>query len=201
MARAQHVTSDRCEICETLEVWPVLMRVDGLQGWSLWSSGDTDLLLARDRRVQLFPTSEALVTAITSDPDAYTPPAVRLEAATLQQITEGNPERYDLDAAVDWLARPDRELTIEACQDTLSAINLATDIGATAGDNRPTEIAVSDALEGVLDALTFGLTLLGDGSPYRNNPAAMAGTITPAAVDAARRLVAIAALHIESRDA
>lgn len=194
------MTAESCEICETLEVWPVLLRVDGQQGWSLWSSGDTDLLLARDRRVQLFRTSEALVTAVTSEPNAYTPPAVRLDAQTLQLITQGNPDLYDLDAAVDWLARPDRELTIEACQRTLDALNLATDIGAAAGDDRPTEIAASHELEGLLDALTYGLTLLGDGSAYRNNPSAMAGTITPAAVDAARRLVAIAALHIESRD-
>ncbi len=34
--------------CEALGVWPVRLTGAGIHGWSLWFSGDTDLVLGRD---------------------------------------------------------------------------------------------------------------------------------------------------------
>lgn len=76
---------------------------------------------------------------------------------------------------------------------------MATDIGATAGDERLAALVESEALLPVFDALTSGLTLLGDGSPYRDNPDAMVSAITPEAAAAVARLVALAAGHVEAR--
>ena len=55
------------------------------------------------------------------------------------------------------------------------------------------------ALLPVFDALTFGLTLLGDGSPYRDDPDSMTRAITPEAAAAVARLVGLAAAHVEVR--
>jgi hypothetical protein len=184
------------EICETLGVWPVLLTCAGVHGWSLWFSGDRDLLLGRNGRVPLFASPEA---ALAVEPDAFTPPAAAsLDRAALRQILAAPAAACDLDAASAWLARPDREADMTSCEQALNAIDLATDIGATAGDEALASLFLSDGLTVVHDALTFGQTLLGDGSPFRDDPAAMAAAITPEAADAAVRLLALAASHVEA---
>jgi hypothetical protein len=85
-----------------------------------------------------------------------------------------------------------------SCEHALNAINMATDIGATVGDERLAALFMSDALTSAHDALTFGLTLLGDDSPYHENPTAIAAAITPEAADVAVRLLALAASHVEA---
>jgi hypothetical protein len=92
-----------------------------------------------------------------------------------------------------------RPATVEACGRALNALNMATDIGATAGDDRLAALIRSAALSPVFDALTFGLTLLGDGSRYRDDPEAMTSAITPEAAATVARLVEMAAEHIEAR--
>jgi hypothetical protein len=193
------MTSERCEICERLEIWPVRLIVGGISGWSLWCSGETDVLLARGGRVQLFPSAEALVAAVLAEPDAYTPAAVRLDGETLREIVADPPAVLDLDSTPAWFAKQDREATMAACEAALNALNMATDICATAGDGRFVDILSSDGLSKSHDALTFGQTLLGDGRPYRNNPAAMTSVITPEAATAARELITLAASHVEDR--
>jgi hypothetical protein len=180
-------------INERIGIWPVRVGIGGMAGCSLWCSGEPDALLARNGQVQLFPSTAALASAVTAKPADYEPVAARLDADTLGRVLQFTAGVFDLDAAVDWLARSDREETIEACRRTLDAINLATDIGTTSADDRPAQIAAGPELSATLDALTYGLTMLGDGSPYRDNPAAMTSAITSEAAAAARRLVAIAA--------
>ena len=187
------------DICEALGVWPVRLTGAGIHGWTLWFSGDTDLVLGRDGRVPLFASPEALAAAVAAEPDAFTPPVgTELDPVALRQVLATTAAVYDLDAVSWWLARPDREADMASCEQALNAINMATDIGATAGDERLAALFQSDALTGAYDALTFGQTLLGDGSPFRDDPAAMAAAITPEAADAAVRLLVLAASHVEA---
>ena len=185
---------------EAAEVWPVRLVVGGVAGWSLWHSADTDLLLARAGRVQLFGSPEAMLEALGGPEAGFTPPAVvDLGAEMLRRIAASPATTFDLDAAAAWFADEDRAATIVDCDRALDAINMATDIGATAGDDRLAALVESDALLPAFDALTFGLTFLGDGSPYRNDPDAMVGAITPEAARAAVELFALAAAHVEAR--
>ena len=86
---------------------------------------------------------------------------------------------------------------MEACDRALKALNMAIDVGATVGDRRLAALVDSPALGAVHDALTFGQTLLGDGSPYRDDPAAMSAAVTPDAVAATSSLVSIVREHVE----
>jgi len=187
------------DICEALGVWPVRLTGAGIVGWSLWFSGDTDLVLGRHGRVPLFTSPEALAAALAAEPDAFAPPAAaRLEPVALGQVLAAPAADFDLDAASAWFARSDRGADPASCEQALNAINMAADIGATVGDARLAALFMSDALTPAHDALTFGQTLLGDGSPLRDDPAAMAAAITPEAAGAAVRLLALATSHIEA---
>ena len=73
---------------------------------------------------------------------------------------------------------------------------MAIDVGATVGDDRLADLVSSPALGPVHDALTFGLTLLGDGSPFRNGPEAMASVVSGEAATTARALFAIVGDHL-----
>jgi hypothetical protein len=187
-------------VCEAAGVWPVRLTVGGVTGWSLWCAGDTDVLLARGGRVQLFPSPDAMLEALAAPEDDFTPLAVvGLGPDVLRRVATVPAASTNLDAAAAWFSRPDRPRTVGDCDRALTAINMATDIGATAGDPRLAEVVESDDLLPVVDVLTLGLTLLGDGSPYRDNPEAMVGVITPEAAAAVARLVELAAGHIEAR--
>ena len=199
LARSRDVAVDK-DMCSAVGVWPVRLVVGGVAGWSLWCSGDTDLLLARDGRVQVFGNADDMVAAVRA-PDAILSPANlgALDSDVLESIAAVSPATFDLDGAAHWFSRTDRPVTVEDCDKALNAINMATNIGATAGDDRHAALVESEALLPVFDALTYGLTLLGDRSPYRNNPGAMVSVITPEAADAVARLVVLAAGHVEAR--
>ncbi len=185
-------------LCERLGVWPVRITAAGIHGWSLWFDGDPDLLLVRGGVIPLFPSPDALVAALASEPEAYLPPAVtQLDPASLEGILAAKAATFDLDAASAWFARPDREADQSSCAQALNAINLAADIGASVNDADLAALYGSEALTPAHDALTFGQTVLGDGGPYRDDPAAMVAAITPEAADAAVRLLALATAHIE----
>lgn len=185
--------------CESVGVWPVRLVAGGVDGWSLWCSGEPDLLLARDKRVQVFDSRESLVAALTSAGTDLTPAtAVDLDADTARLVVGAPATTFDLDAAAQWFARPDREVSLSTCDLALSAINMATDIGATAGEERLAALVASEDLSAIVDAFTFGLTLLGDGSPYRDDPVAMVGAITPRSAEAVARLVRLASGHVEA---
>lgn len=186
------------DICEVLGAWPVHLTGGGIHGWSLWFSGRTDFLLGRAGRIPLFTSPEALADALAEEPGAFTPPAAAdLEPSALRQVLAAPAAAFDLVAASAWFARHDREANASACDQALNAINMAADIGATVGDERVAALFLSDAITAAHDALTFGQTLLGDGSPFRDDLAAMASAITPQAADAAVRLLALAASHLK----
>jgi hypothetical protein len=185
--------------CESAGVWPVWLAAGGVEGLTLWCSGDPDLLLARDKRVQVFGSREALLTALTSPTTGLTPvTAVSLDPDTARLVVAADAATFDLDAAATWFAQPDREVSVPACDLALNAINMATDIGATAGDERLAALVASADLSPIVDVLTFGLTLLGDGSPYRDDPVAMVSAITPESAEAVAQLVQFASGHVEA---
>jgi hypothetical protein len=185
------------DVCQTTGVWPVRLVVGGMSGWTLWCSGDTDVLLACGGHVPLVDGPEAILAALTSSDLAFTPSTVTdLHVGLLSMILAAPAAIVDLDIAADWFSRPDRPATIEDCDNALSAINMADDIGATVGDDRIVALVRSDALSDVLDSMTFGLTLLGEGSQYHQNPAAMTRVITPQAAAAVALLVQLATGHI-----
>jgi hypothetical protein len=188
------------DTCEAVGVWPVRLVAGGIEGWSLWCSGEPDLLLARHGRVQVFDSREALLAALASPDGALTPAtAIGLDADTARLVVAAPATTFDLDATAAWFSRQDRPASVEDCDKALNAINMATDIGATAGDDRLEALVASEDLSQVVDALTFGLTLLGDGGPYRNDPGAMTSGISPESAAAVARLVLLAAGHIEAR--
>ena len=166
---------------EVREDRPYLVRITiaGQAGWTLWFDGDPALLLAREGRVMLFSSPDALTAAIAKGPWTFSPASV-----------------VDFDAAAAWMASPDREVTTDGCDNALNALNMAIDVGATVGDHRLADLVASAALGDVYDAVTFGLTLLGDGSPYRDDPAAMIAAITPASAEAMGELVAMVSGHM-----
>lgn len=171
-----------------------------MTGISLWCSGDIELLLAKGRRVQLFANPDNMLAALMSSKHDHTPPAVTdLDAKTLRNVINAPLDTDDLDAAGDWFRRPDRSVTLEACNDALNALNMATDIGVTAGDERVAEIVASDVFDRIHEALTFGVTILGEGSPFYRDPATMVEAITPKTVAAVSELVALAATNVEVR--
>ena len=187
------------DVCRAVGVWPVRLVVGGIAGWSLWCSDDVDMLLARGGRVQVFRSPDALLAALAASRDGFTPAAaVALDLDTLRVVATAPAATCNLDAAAAWFARADRSATMEDCKAALDAINMATDIGATAGDARLAERVESDDLLPVFDVLTFGQTLLGDGSPYRDNPEAMVSAITPESAMAVARLMQLASGHIEA---
>jgi hypothetical protein len=197
MSDVPHEPSD--DICARLGVWPVRFTAAGATGWSLWFGGEIDVLLGRRGVVPLFPSPEALAAALAAEPDAFSPPvAARLSPSALALVLASSTAECDLDAASAWFARPDREADTSSCEQALNAINMAADIGATAGDADIAALFRSDALTPAHDALTFGQTLLGDSSPFRGDPAAMAAAITPEAAAAAVRLLALAAPHVKA---
>ncbi len=176
----------------------MFLVVGGVSGSSLWCSGDRDVLLARDGRVQVFATRAGLLAGVIEPGAGLTPPAVTLlDRETLRRVVEAPAATFDLDAAAAWYSNPGRPATIEDCDSALDALNMATDIAATAGDEGLAGLMASDALRAAHDALTFGLTLLGDGGPFRNDPVAMTAAITADA--AAARVLALAASHVEAR--
>lgn len=178
--------------------WLVRLTLAGQTGWTLWFDGDPDALLARNGRVPVFGSLDALSTAIAREAGSFSPPAVAgIDAPSLRSVLEAPPAVVDFDGAAAWLSSPDREVTIEACDGALNALNMAIDVGATVGDCRLADLVESPALAGVHDALTFGLTLLGDGSPYRDDPAAMTTVITPESADAVASLISIVRGHLD----
>jgi hypothetical protein len=182
---------------EETRVWPVRVVADGVEGFTLWFEGDTDLLLTREGRIALFSSPDALADEVAGDPDVFSPS--RLAAPLPDQLrlmAAAPPSVFDLDRARAWLGSPDRERTVEACDLVLNALNMASDVGASVGDARIAEAFASDALTPLHDALTFGLTLLGNGGPLRDNPDAMTEAITPASAAAAIGLLDLAAQHL-----
>jgi hypothetical protein len=178
--------------------WLVRLSVGGRTGWTLWLDGDPDVLLARNGRVPLYNGPDALASAIRSEAGSFSPRDVSvLDEPSLRAILEGPPAVVDFDAAAAWFADPDREVTTQACDRALNALNMAIDVGATVGDRRLAALVDAPALGEVHDALTFGLTLLGDGSPYRDDPAAMSAAISPDAAAAATSLVSIVREHVD----
>ena len=103
----------------------------------------------------------------------------------------------DFDATEAWFAGPERDISMEACDRALTALNMAVDIGATAGDTSLAAIIASPALAGVHDSLTFGLTILGDGGPFRYDAHAMIDVLSQHATAGVRQLFAIARSHVE----
>lgn len=186
------------DINERLEIWPLRLTVGGVAGWTLWFGGSIDVLLARHRRVQLFATLEALRAAVISKGGEFTPERVTgITASDLDALLATPARPNDLDAAAAWFALPDAASTLEDCSRALDAMNMATDIGATAGDQRFAHLAASEPLCGILDVLTYGLTFIGNDSPFHRDPGAMVRAMTSDARAVAARLVALAAEHVE----
>jgi len=122
--------------------------------------------------------------------------AARLDPTRLRSFVAAEPEVIDFDGASAWFSSPDLDASVAACDQALNALNLAIDVGATVGDDRLADLVSSPALGPVHDALTFGLTLLGDGSPFRNGPEAMASVVSGEAATTARALFAIVGDHL-----
>jgi hypothetical protein len=124
----------------------VRLTAGGVHGWSLWFSGERDVLLARGGRIPLFASPDALLAAVSTTPEAFTMQgAPRLGSVELRQVLDAHPASFDLDAAAEWFARPEREADMAACERALNAINMATDIGATTGDDGISALITSDA--------------------------------------------------------
>lgn len=115
----------------------VCITIDGQTGWTFWFDGDPDVLLARDGRVMLFSTLDALSAATTNASMSFAPTAhAPLDGASLRSVLASEPAVIDFDAIAAWFSNPGREVTVEACDRALNALNMAIDVGSTVGDRR-----------------------------------------------------------------
>jgi hypothetical protein len=186
------------DISEELQVWPLHVTVGGESGWTLYFSAEINVLLARNGRVQLFRTPDQMRGALLGRSADFQPDrASDLDSATLELLLEAPSATIDLDAAAEWLRRSDRPASLEAADAALRAINLADDIGATVSDGGIRELFLSPALDQTHDALTFGLSIIGEGSPFHKDASAITRAIEDDGAAAAVQLLTLAQARIE----
>jgi hypothetical protein len=181
-----------------LDIRPVRITVGGKTGLTLWFVGETDLLLSKGGRVQLFATSDELRAALISDRGSFAPDsASKLDGAAIDALLAAPPEYLDMDAAAAWLKKPDPGLGLEGCDSTLNAMNMAFDVAVTVGDPNMRDLFGSGALGRALDVLTFGLTLLGEGTELHRDPVAICAAVSPDAGAEAESAVRRVAAYVD----
>lgn len=162
------------------------------------------MLLAKAGRIPLFDSRNDLLTELILGAADYQPERVAgIDVQILTQIVQAPASTFDLDAAAAWLRQPDRKASLHDANVALEAMNLADDIGVTLEDERIREVFQSLALDDVHDALTLGLTFIGEGSPFYRDPVAISQAISDEGAEAALRLISLASEYIDhhQRDA
>lgn len=144
---------------EVLETWPVRLHLLDAHGVTLWSGGDTDLLLAGDNRILLFATSWELRHFVLSGARCNLerrPSYVKLR----DYLKRGSDKRlriedrdYSLDRVLRWLSK---ERMSDATQlEILDTLNLLWDAANTVGNNRTLRVLRTTRFRRFLDSLTF----------------------------------------------
>ena len=151
---------------EEFGVWPVVLTIARRAGWTLWFSGDVDVLLAADGNVVLLNSPQALEAFGGRRQDLIPQRlAGNLTQLTLRTLLADEPHLADVDQAQRWFTNPARGYGAAELSSVLDGVNILADIAASVGDVDLFDLVASAALAGALDEMTFRLTFLGESRP------------------------------------
>lgn len=163
---------------ESAEVWPVRVEILDAKGVTLWSGGESDLLLAADHRVLLFGSTGQLRHFVLSG--ARTNLDERPGYADVRRYLRGNSDKrlridgrdFSLNATVSILL--DGRITNANQTQVLDSLNLLWDIANTVDHSRARRVMREAKVRWLLDELTF--SALGPDGQLTRSDVAQVGT-------------------------